>query len=191
VAGFDRLLRPIADWSMLTTLCTFSMPSTPSCSPGSVRVSTSRFHRALYRISLISVLLPEPEAPVTATSAPSGNFTVTLLRLFSRAPRTVSALPLPFRRRAGSSIPRRPEKYCPVGDALHFSTSLRVPCTTTSPPCTPGPGPISTIWSAARMVSSSCFTTMTVLPMSRRLSRVAIIFTLSLGCRPVLGSSST
>ena len=35
------------------------------------------------------------EAPVIATSVPSGKVTSTLLRLFSRAPRTVSALPLP------------------------------------------------------------------------------------------------
>ena len=47
------------------------------------------------------------------------------------------------------------------------------------------------MWSAARIVSSSCSTTITVLPMSRRLSSVAIIFTLSFGCRPMLGSSST
>ena len=81
----------------------------------------------------------------------------------------------------GIGIDRLPERNCPVGDALHLNKSPSTPCTTTSPPWTPGPGPISTIWSAARMVSSSCSTTMTVLPMSRRLSSVAIIFTLSLG----------
>src|SRR6266852_6257259 len=31
---------------------------------------------------------PAPRPPVIATSAPSGNFTSTLLRLFSRAPRS-------------------------------------------------------------------------------------------------------
>ena len=98
---------------------------------------------------------------------PSGNVTSSDFRLFSRAPRTTSACPLPLRRFAGVAIERLPEKNCPVGDALHSSTSAIVPCTTTSPPWTPGPGPISTMWSAARMVSSSCSTTMTVLPMSR------------------------
>ena len=39
---------------------------------------------------------------------------------------------------------------------------------TTSPPRTPGPGPKSMRWSAARIVSSSCSTTTTVLPRSRR-----------------------
>src|SRR3970040_1907669 len=112
---------------MLTTLCTCSMPSTPPCSPGRVRVSTSRFHSALYRISLTSVLLPDPEAPVIATSLPSGNVTSTVLRLFSRAPRTVSALPFPFRREDGVAIDRLPERNCPVGDALHASTLSNVP----------------------------------------------------------------
>ena len=79
-----------------------------------------------------------------ATSLPSGNVTSTALRLFSRAPRTTSALPLPFRRCLGVAIERLPERNCPVGDALHASTSSIVPCTTTVPPWTPGPGPIST-----------------------------------------------
>src|ERR1041384_2528835 len=87
---------------MFTTLWTWSMPSTRSCSPGRVRVSTNRFHKALYRISLISVLLPEPDAPFPATGEPSGIVTSRLLRLFSRAPRTVSTLPLPLRRRKGN-----------------------------------------------------------------------------------------
>src|SRR3954453_23251352 len=116
VAGFDRLLRPIGDWSILTTLCTCSMASPPSCSPGRGRVSISRFHSALYRISLIRVLLPEPDAPVIAVSVPSGKVTSTLFRLFSRAPHTVSVLPFPLRRRFGVAIRRFPEKYCPVGD---------------------------------------------------------------------------
>src|SRR5205823_12770470 len=45
-------------------------------------------------------------------------------------------------------------------------TSSIVPCATTSPPWMPGPGPISTICSAARIVSSSCSTTRTVFPRS-------------------------
>ena len=52
----------------------------------------------------MSVLLPEPDAPVIAISLPSGNVTSTDFRLFSRAPRTVSVLPLPLRRRFGVSI---------------------------------------------------------------------------------------
>ena len=66
-----------------------------------MRVSTRRFHSALYRISLTSVLLPDPEAPVTRRACPAGSSTSMFLRLFSRAPRTVSVLPLPGRRRFG------------------------------------------------------------------------------------------
>ena len=42
-----------------------------------------------------------------------------------------------------------------------------MPETTTWPPCSPAPGPMSTTQSAVRMVSSSCSTTMSVLPRSR------------------------
>src|SRR5262249_22540604 len=94
-----------------------------------------------------------------------GHFTA--LRLFSLAPRITRALPLPFRRTLGVGIDRLPARNCPVGDRGQASRSLSVPWTTTVPPCTPGPGPISTTWSAARIVSSSCSTTITVLPTSR------------------------
>ena len=140
---------------------------------------------------MTSVLLPDPDAPVIATITPSGIVTSTALRLFSLAPRTTRALPLPFRRTLGVGIDRLPDRNCPVGDRGQASRSSSVPWTTTVPPCTPGPGPISTTWSAARIVSSSCSTTITVLPTSRRLSSVAIIFTLSFGCRPIDGSSRT
>jgi hypothetical protein len=71
---------------------------------------------------LTSVLLPEPEAPVIATSLPSGIATSTFFRLFSRPPRMVSVLPLPFRRCFGIAIERLPDRNCPVGDAFDLST---------------------------------------------------------------------
>ena len=57
--------------------------------------------------------------------------TFTDLRLFSRAPRIRSALPVPARRCSGVSIARLPERNWPVGDALQASRSRSVPCTTT------------------------------------------------------------
>jgi hypothetical protein len=48
---------------------------------------------------------------------------------------------------------------------------------------------MSTTWSAARIVSSSCSTTITVLPRSRSRSSVAISRALSRWCRPIDGSS--
>ena len=53
----------------------------------------------------------------------------------------------------------------------------------------PAPGPTSTTKSAARIVSSSCSTTMRVLPRSRSLFSVAISLSLSRWCRPIDGSS--
>src|SRR5262245_46208392 len=90
-----------------------------------------------------------------ATSWPKGNVTSTVFRLFSRAPRTISALPLPLRRFFGIAIDRLPDRNWPVGDASHRKMLPILPCTTTVPPWMPGPGPISTTWSAARIVASS------------------------------------
>jgi hypothetical protein len=45
-------------------------------------------------MSLTSVDLPDPDTPVTATRLPSGNVTVTLSRLCSFAPTTVTVRPL-------------------------------------------------------------------------------------------------
>ena len=46
------------------------------------------------------------------------------------------------------------------------SARRRVPCATTRPPRVPAPGPRSMTWSARRIVSSSCSTTTSVLPLS-------------------------
>ena len=139
----------------------------------------------------ISELFPEPDAPVTQTNCSSGIATVMFFRLFCRAPRTTSRLPLGGRRRAGIAMRFFPLRYCPVSDFPSRRMALSGPSATMVPPCTPGPGPISRMWSAARMVSASCSTTITVLPRSRRRFSVSIIRTLSLGCSPMLGSSST
>ena len=59
------------------------------------------------------------------------------------------------------------------------------------PPAAPAPSPRSSTQSAARIVSSSCSTTTTVLPASRMLRSVWMSRALSLWCRPTDGSSST
>ena len=64
------------------------------------------------------------------------------------------------------------------GSAITSSTG---PAATTCPPRTPGPGPKSTMWSAARIVSSSCSTTTTVLPWSRSRASVSSRRSLSRG----------
>jgi len=67
--------------------------------------------------------------------------------------------------------------------------SAGLPWATISPPCTPAPGPMSTMWSAVAIASSSCSTTITVLPRSRRWSRVWSRRWLSRWCSPMDGSS--
>jgi hypothetical protein len=54
----------------------------------------------------------------------------------------------------------------------------------------PAFGPISMRISAERMISSSCSTTTTVLPMSLSLFITEISLSVSLGCSPMLGSSN-
>ena len=163
VAGFDRGVRPIGDWSMSITLSNTSIPSTDSCSPGFVRILCSWLAAALKTISLTSVDLPEPDTPVTAMNLPTGNSTSMSFRLCCEAPRTVNE-PRSSVRRGGTAISRAPDRNCPVTDARFFSTFAAVPSATTWPPCSPAPGPMSTSQSAARIICSSCSTTTTVLP---------------------------
>ena len=101
------------------------MPRISRCAPGTVRAPLSSPASFLYRISLISDDLPEPDTPVTQTNLPSGMSTVTFFRLFCFAPTIVIFLPLPARRFSGTGIVRAPLRYWPVTDSLH----CRIPCT--------------------------------------------------------------
>ena len=85
-------------------------------------------------MSLTKVDLPEPETPVTTVITPSGNTTSRFFRLFSRAPRTVMALPFGLRRSGSMAMCWRPEMYAPVRDAGEFMISAGVPAATNSPP---------------------------------------------------------
>ena len=65
-----------------------------------------------------------------------------------------------------------PTRNWPVSDSSTCIDLARpCPAATIWPPCSPAPGPMSTRWSAARIVSSSCSTTSTVLPRSRSRSQ--------------------
>ena len=109
-----------------------------------------------------------PETPVTQVNVPSGKATSMFLQVVLRRAEDVQAFPVAAAAavrdrdlfRAGQILPR---------DAARVGMiSSTCPAATISPPWTPAPGPTSTMKSAARMVSSSCSTTMRVLPMSRR-----------------------
>ncbi len=160
-----------------------------SWAPARSRAPFSSRARARYRTSETSVLLPEPETPVTATKRASGNVTSTFLRLCSRAPRITSDWPLPRRRVAGIWTWSSPRRYAPVIDRGSARIASRGPDATISPPCSPAPGPMSMTQSAVRIVSSSCSTTRTVLPRSRSRVSVAISLALSRWWRPIEGSS--
>jgi len=57
---------------------------------------------------MVKLDLPEPETPVTQVKVPKGMDAVTPRRLLARALWTVSFLPLPLRRLAGTPILRVP-----------------------------------------------------------------------------------
>ena len=165
------------------------MPSIPAHLPGRTLTRFFSAARDLYSISFMSEDLPLPDTPVTTTSSPSGISTSIFLRLFSHAPRMIRLLPFPALRLSGTGINFFPLRYCPVIDSVQAQISSAVPAATILPPLTPAPGPTSTIQSAARIVSSSCSTTISVLPRSRSCLSVAKSFSLSRWCRPMLGSS--
>ena len=171
------------------TLSRWDTPSILSNSPALTFARLSFADRYLLMISFTNELFPLPDTPVTQVKVPSGILTSIFFRLFCLAPFTVRNLPLPLRLSVGTGIFLLPLRYCPVIERSQAFISSTVPCATTSPPCMPAPGPISTIWSAAYMVSSSCSTTISVLPRSRRRFNVAISLSLSLWCRPMDGSS--
>ena len=124
---------------------------------------------ALKSVSITSDDLPPPDTPVIQVKVPSGKSTLTFCRLFSFAPEIDTFCPLwPGRRSFGISICLKPVRYCPVKLSEDFIMSSGVPMAMILPPCMPAPGPISTTKSAERMASSSCSTTMTVFPRSRR-----------------------
>src|SRR5687767_2261244 len=191
VPGLERGVRPIGDWSMLMILSRCSTPSIFSCSAAFVRAPINLEARALYRISLINVDFPEPETPVIHTSFPSGMETSIPFKLFADALIILSDFPLPSRLFFGTSICFRPDKYCPVSDFGCTKICFGVPSAMTCPPCSPAAGPRSITQSDSRMVSSSCSTTSTVLPRSRKPLSVSSKRALSRGCNPMDGSSST
>ena len=87
------------------------MPVIRVCLPGTVRAPLSSRASALYKMSLTSVDLPDPDTPVTATRQPSGNATSTPRRLCSAAPLTATSRLLSrFLRLAGTGMDSRPDR---------------------------------------------------------------------------------
>src|SRR5512143_3525139 len=85
VAGLERGVRPIGDWSTLITLSKNSRPWISPCGAGSADEPYRWRATAVYRVSLISVDLPDPDTPVTQTNSPTGRVSVTFFRLLPLA----------------------------------------------------------------------------------------------------------
>ena len=192
VAGFERGVLPIGDWSITMILSIFSEPIIFLWHPTlSLCLFVRSSYNPRYNILFTSVLFPEPDTPVTHINLPNGNSTSMFLRLFSLAPIIFIDFPFPSWRVFGTGIFLVPDKYCPVNEFSLFLISSGVPCAVTIPPWSPAPGPMSITWSASSIVSSSCSTTIKVFPRSLRCFNVSISFILSLWCNPMLGSSKT
>ena len=117
----------------------------------------------------ISVDFPDPETPVMQVNKPMGIIRSTFFKLLPEAPFSViNFFSLYLERLIGTDIFSLPLRNLPVNDSFDCSIVFILPSATMSPPCTPAPGPISMMWSALRIASSSCSTTITVLPRSRR-----------------------
>jgi hypothetical protein len=144
VAGFDRGVRPIGDWSMSMTLSKCSSPSIRSCGAGASEALCSRRAAALYSVSTVKVDLPPPDTPVMQVKVPTGISPVTPFRLLPVAPMTFSTFFLEIgRRSSGTSISRTPDRYWPVMLSGLAVTSAGVPWAMIWPPCTPAAGPMS------------------------------------------------
>ena len=146
------------------------------------------------RLSSTSVVLPEPDTPVTAvsrargTSASSG-FTVCSASV-SRwmAPRANTS---PASSGSRTRTLAAPDRKPPMDEAGAASTAARDPCAMTRPPPAPAAGPISTIWSAWRRMCVSWSTMTTELPSAMRSRMTSSSPSMLDGCSPMDGSSST
>ena len=159
-------MRPIGDWSTSSTSCSSSQPV-------SARTSPTCF--AQVRLGRVSAVQPRlevpvdarrgaacscrsPRRPVTAVSVPSGMSRRTPCRLCSRrAAHLEPPSDRPRRRRLGTAIRFSPGEILP-GERLRRGPATGPACTT-RPPCSPAPGPSSSMKSACRMAARSCSTT--------------------------------
>ncbi len=133
-AGFARDVRAGGDWSTSATSSTRSRPSMRSQAPGSPSGVPARAMAARQSTSSSSVLLPDPEGPVTQMNVPSGKAHVTPFRLWQRAPEIRMAARPASGRRRGTAIFSSPRMNAPVRDPGVSATCAGVPSATTLPP---------------------------------------------------------
>ena len=105
--------------------------------------------------------MPEPGHAGHGDEPPEREADVDVLEVVGAGARTMSFLPLPFRRLAGIGTDPLAAQEAPVIERGSPSRTSSGPLAMTSPPCSPAPGPMSRTQSAVRIVSSSCSTTRT------------------------------
>ncbi len=91
VAGFERGVLPIGDWSILIILSIFCKPFTIFLHLPGFSFAPFNFLLLLFYIVLHLLMLTffrEPDTPVTQLNTPNGNFTLIFFKLFSVAPCT-------------------------------------------------------------------------------------------------------
>ena len=76
---------------------------------------------------------------------PNGIFTSMFFRLFCCAPFIVMYFPFPFLLSFGIGICSFLDRYFPVMLSFDCIMSFGVPCAIIFPPCSPAPGPMSTM----------------------------------------------
>ena len=192
VATVERTFIPMGVASMSFT---WSMPSASieiMCS--GIFLPQDLASSAGTRLSSTSVVLPEPETPVTTVSLrlgifASSGFTVCIapvLRVIAPYSNIFvgSACCLTGGRSALS-------RNLPIFEFLSCISCSTVPCAIIFPPAAPAPGPISIIWSATESICTSWSTRITELPSATRSFITPVSPTILEGCRPIDGSSST
>ena len=147
------------------------------------------------RLSKISVVLPEPETPVTTVKRPLGMRTSSGLTVWSAA---VASRIVPSANICSRATAGRSRSFCapgprkgPISERPLAASAGTVPCARMRPPSAPAPGPISTIQSASESTCVSWSTRRTELPSATRSCMTAVSPTMLAGCRPIEGSSST
>ena len=125
VAGTERGVRPIGDWSTASARLMVFGTRIESCGPGVSATSFSCLRSAGKNTFCTRVLLPEPLTPATTHMRPTGTRNVTFCRLLARAPSSSSHASAIGR--FGRTTPSGSRSARPVGEASHAKTAAGVP----------------------------------------------------------------
>ncbi len=100
VAGLDLGVLPMGLCSTFRTLSISLKPLIFMCLPIKSLLRYNEWLSALYKVSITSVLFPDPDTPVTHVNTPIGNSTSIFFKLCSDAP-LIEMDPLAFLRFVG------------------------------------------------------------------------------------------